>query len=476
MSPYAPSTVRQASSFDLVVLGASTAGLASAWYASRRGLSVAVVDRDEVVGGIASSKVVDGQRVDLGSHGLHPSIRPDLLADLRGLLGDELQWRQPGGRIRLEGRWLDFPIRSTDLMRHAPARLALRAAGDVALQPWRTHRSRRTSTPPASFGAKVRHDLGPTVAAAIYEPYALKLWGVDAQRLSPELFGRRTRARGWAHVRQLIRRTPTSGFWYPAGGFGRIPEVLAADVDARGGSVLLSTEAQRAEASYHGVTVHVAGGSSLRARTLVSTLSPAALLRMFDDAPVIVHEAVQQIRHRAAVFVYLSVPAHRYTDFEAHYFPEPGVSVTRLSEPKGYRSSSADPVGRTVLCAELPVTVGDALWNLSDDELGARVRAELISTGLPDPAPRAVHVERRDDLYPVHEIGFERRQRVVDAWVNGLPNVLALSRQTLFAQDNTHHALAMGEGLAACLRHDGSVDVARWRDAQASVRAHLVEG
>lgn len=468
--------MRQAASFDVIVLGAGTAGLASAWYASRRGLSVAVIDRDDVVGGLASSKVVDGQRVDLGSHGLHPSIRPDLLADLRGLLGDELQWRQPGGRIRLEGRWLAFPIRSTDLLRNAPMRLALGTARDGVLGPWRAHRARRSASPPESFGAQVRHDLGPTVASAIYEPFANKLWGVDAHELSPELFRRRAGSRGGtALLRRLLRRGPRTGFWYPSGGFGRISEVLANDLLARGGIVLLSTEVQRVDASYHGVTADLAGGGSVRGRTLVTTTSPGSLLAMFAEAPLIVHEAVQQMRHRAAVLVYLSVPMHRYTDFETHYFPESAVAVSRLSEPKAYRSSSADPVGRTVLCAELPATVGDDLWNLADDEIAARVRSELVSAGLPDPVPRLVHVERRAGVHPVHELGFERRQRVVDAWTNGLPNVLALRRQMLFAQDNTHHALAMGEGLAACLRHDGSVDAKRWREAQASFRTHLVE-
>jgi protoporphyrinogen oxidase len=197
---------------------------------------------------------------------------------------------------------------------------------------------------------------------------------------------------------------------------------------------------------------------------------------MFDDAPVIVHEAVEHMRQRALVLVYLSVPMHRYTEYEAHYFPDPTVALARLSEPKAYRSSSADPVGRTVLCAELPTTVGDALWNLDDDEIAKRVCADLLATGLPDPNPRLVHVERRTGVYPIYELGFERRERVVEAWTNGLPNVLAVQRQTRFTQDNTHHALATGEALAACLRHDGTVDRRRWREAQASFRAHLVEG
>jgi protoporphyrinogen oxidase len=273
-----------------------------------------------------------------------------------------------------------------------------------------------------------------------------------------------------------MRRSPQTGFWYPSGGFGRIPEAMAADLEARGGSVLLSTEVRTVEASYRGVTVGLGDGGELRARTLITTTSPRALLSMFSESPLIVREAVQQLRHRAAVFVYLSVPMHRYTDFQSHHFPELSTAVLRLSEPKAYRASTADPVGRTVLCAELPATVGDEVWNLDEQALAAKVREDLLSVGLPDPKPTTVHVERRVGVYPVYELGYDRRLRVVDAWINGVPNVVAMPRQTLFATDNTHQALATGEAIAACLRHDGSVDAKRWREAHASIRTHLVEG
>ena len=89
--------------------------------ASRSGSSIG-----RTAGGLAASITVDGQRVDLGSHRLHPSIRRDLLDDLRGLLGDELQLRPRNGRIRLDGRWVAF-LRPADLA--TAARLRSSGAG-----------------------------------------------------------------------------------------------------------------------------------------------------------------------------------------------------------------------------------------------------------------------------------------------------------------------------------------------------------
>ncbi|MDQ3469441.1 MAG: FAD-dependent oxidoreductase [Actinomycetota bacterium] len=83
--------------FDAVVLGGGPAGLAAAWYAARAGRHVALVERAPVVGGLAGSFEVSGVRVDHGSHRLHERTDPSLLADLRTLLGDELQPRPRHG-------------------------------------------------------------------------------------------------------------------------------------------------------------------------------------------------------------------------------------------------------------------------------------------------------------------------------------------------------------------------------------------
>ena len=80
-----------------------------------RGRSVVLVEAAPVLGGMAASVVVGGQRVDLGSHRLHPSAPPAVRALLDELLGDDLQVRTRNGRLRLAGRWVRFPLQAGDL-------------------------------------------------------------------------------------------------------------------------------------------------------------------------------------------------------------------------------------------------------------------------------------------------------------------------------------------------------------------------
>ena len=113
--------------------------------------------------------------------------------------------------------------------------------------------------------------------------------------------------------------------------------------------------------------------------------------------------------HRGVVLVYLVLDEDRYSEFDAHYVPDPDVAFARLSEPKNYRDGP-DPAGRTVLCAEVPATVGDACWAASDDALAQLVLDGMDRLGLRRPAVAGVEVVRLPRVYPVIGVDDDARR------------------------------------------------------------------
>jgi protoporphyrinogen oxidase len=180
------------------------------------------------------------------------------------------------------------------------------------------------------------------------------------------------------------------------------------------------------------------------------------------------------MRFRSMILIYLKLPVPRFTEYDAHYFPAEDIAITRLSEPKNYAARS-EPADSTVLCAELPCSIDDAWWSMTDDELGDVVEDALARARIPVPARRtAVLTRRLTHAYPIYLEGYERHFETLDAWASSLPDVLTYGRQGLFAHDNTHHALAMAYAAADCLR-DGSFDASRWAEYRHEFESHVVE-
>jgi protoporphyrinogen oxidase len=214
----------------------------------------------------------------------------------------------------------------------------------------------------------------------------------------------------------------------------------------------------------------------IEAEHVWSTIPITILSRMASpQAPAEVMEAQSQISYRAMILIYLVIEQPQWTPFDAHYFPDSDIAITRLSEPKNY-SARSEPRNRTVLCAELPCTFDDEMWRASDAELGSLVQRSLAKCGLPiSSAILNVTTKRLKFAYPIYREGYERHFARLDEWCAQLERVLTFGRQGLFAHDNTHHALAMAYAAVDCLKASGEFDTKRWQNYRTEFAKHVVE-
>jgi protoporphyrinogen oxidase len=466
-------------SADLIVVGAGPAGLMAAWRASRSGRSVVVLERANSAGGMASSFSLAGVRVDHGSHRLHPSTAPEIMADLRSLLGNDLQTRPRHGRLRVDDRWVGFPLRPTDLARSLPPATIARIGAEAIAAPWR-----RGGTP-TSYADALRRGLGPTLYDRLYGPYAVKLWGRRGEDIDPEQARVRVRAdTPWKIARRMLRRSgggTAKVFHYPRRGFGQIVDAVADAAVDHGVKLELGAEVSRIRAGRDGVEVHTAAGTVLTAGHLFTTAPLPMLANLVSPtAPPGAIADAAKLTFRAMVLVYLVHSSRsRWTEFDATYLPDAGTPISRISEPANYRVSQEDPTDRTVLCSEIPCSVdpADPVWSASPEQLADLVADTLARLGLPPlrlDGPAAVHVRRLRHVYPVYEQGYAAHLRGLDQWASTLPSVTTFGRLGLFAHDNTHHAFAMAYAAVDALG-SGDWDARVWSAAREAFRDHVVE-
>ena len=455
---------------ELAIVGAGPAGLMAAWQAAEAGHEVTVYEKTNAVGGMSGSFSIAGQRVDFGSHRLHPSTPPHLLQALTSLLGEDLQTRQRNGRIRLYEKWVAFPLRTADLIRHLPLKFSLGSAMDIVQRPFLDNSG-------DTFEDEVRSRLGKTVSDEFYSPYAEKLWGIHPSKIDGELARRRVSASSpLAILQRLIRSSTPTGrsFLYPRKGYGQIVEALADALVNAGGKIELNFPIEGILLNQDSCLLKSPKGE--RTAEFVWTTAPlSALPKMIDPSPKQeIVQAASSLQIRGMLLVYLVLDQPNFTEYDAHYFPGLQTRIARLSEPKNYRDGP-DPKNQTVLCAELPCWTTDEIWSATPDELGEIVKSDIVNLGLPEIHLVKTEVRRLPFVYPVFETSTRNEREMLLEWGNSLSRLLSFGRQGLIVPDNIHHTLAMGWDAAHSLKGNGTFDGSQWNEALRRFEDHVVE-
>jgi protoporphyrinogen oxidase len=469
----------------VVILGAGPAGLGAAFRLARRGdAQVTVLEQKSNVGGNAGSFDLAGMRVDYGSHRLHPSCASEVLDDIRALLGDDLLDRPRHGRIRICGRWIHFPLKPLDLARGLPLRFSANVAADLAYKVF------RNGTEPEegeTFASVLEKGLGRTICDNFYFPYVEKIWGLTPAALSVTLARRRVSAGSISKMTRKIfaafSHSANNGrgrFFYHRNGYGQISEAYCRAAREAGAEVRLGARVQSVVLENNAVkAVHCeqdGRATALPASYVWSTIPITILAKCLKPVvPAEIMQAAENVGYRGMILVYLALEQERFSEFDAHYFPEASIPISRLSEPKNY-SDGHGPERVTVLCAELPCAADAAEWNMSDGELGRLICRSLEKAGIPVRAPiKEVVTRRLRQAYPIYHRGYEVYFDRLDRWLDQIDGFLTFGRQGLFAHDNTHHALFMSYCAVDCLEPDGSFAKARWQDYRKLFESHVVE-
>jgi len=464
---------------EVVVLGGGVAGLAAGYYLARSGRKVVVVERQQQLGGLCGSFESHGFTLDHGPHKLY-SVVPGILDEIRRIMGDELLEHKKRNRIRLLGRYLNYPLKLSNLLPLLGPLRAARLGGDYALALAGGVFSRR---PPTSYEGYILQRFGRGVYELVFEPLAWKVWG-DPRQLSVDLA--RARIPGGGATELILRLLHLKGntaevdapfFYYPKGGFGAWPARLAAEIRAAGGRILTSAipRAIEREGTYVRA-VHVEEGgraTTIPCDTLVSSIPLQALAGLLFPGDREVDEEARRLRLRDLALVFLILKKDRL--FEDHwiFFPERQYPFNRLSEQKAM-NEALGPKGRTAVCCDLTCDHDDPVWNTPDEELVRRCLSGLVEGGLVSPEDfEAGFVRRFRSFYPMYTLDYKEQLEKTYDRLRTAKNLVPTGRLGMFNYNNSDHCLDMGRFISTELeagRQPGEI----WSKLEQRVRSYRI--
>jgi protoporphyrinogen oxidase len=338
-----------------------------------------------------------------------------------------------------------------------------------------------------TFASVLKKGLGRTICQDFYFPYVEKIWGLKPEELSVTLALRRVSGNSLAKMtRKILTMTPgrrangRGRFFYPRNGYGQITDAYFGAAAEAGAEVHLNSHVHGVElenGSVRKVYYEKDGRAfELGANYVWSTIPITVLAKCLKPAvPAEILKAAEGIDYRAMILIYLVLEQERFSEYDAHYFPEASIPISRLSEPKNYNNGHG-PKNLTVLCAELPCAPDSLEWSKSDEELGELACNALETSGIPVKAPiKRIVTRRLRQAYPIYRQGYEAHFKPLDEWLDRIDGLLTFGRQGLFAHDNTHHALYMAYRAADCLAANGLFDRERWQSFRHIFETHVVE-
>jgi protoporphyrinogen oxidase len=104
----------------VVVLGGGPAGLSAAHELARGGRPVTLLERDQLVGGLARTETYRGFRFDIGGHRFY-SKSDEVLRFWADTLGPDLLVRPRLSRIYYRKRFFHYPLQALDALRRLGA-------------------------------------------------------------------------------------------------------------------------------------------------------------------------------------------------------------------------------------------------------------------------------------------------------------------------------------------------------------------
>jgi protoporphyrinogen oxidase len=432
----------------IVIIGAGPAGLTAAYELAKAGVASTILEKDDVVGGIARTATYKGYRFDIGGHRFFTKVT---LVDQmwREVLGDDLIRRSRLSRIYYRGKFYYYPLRALNALFNLGLVETMRC---MASYGWAKLFPRR---PENDFATWVTNRFGRRLFEIFFKTYTEKVWGIPCTEIQAEWAAQRIKGLSLSSAiknalfgelgksKQEVIKTLIDEFEYPRHGPGMMWTRTKALVEERGSRVIFHAPVERIYWREGGVEAVEAGGeiyplthlvSSMPVRELIEKLSPAPPDELLAAAP--------KLHYRDFLTVALVVQKQDLFPDNWIYVHDKDVKLGRIQNFNNWSPEMVPDPSTTCLGLEYFCFEGDGLWTSADSDLIELGKRELGALGLVDPADVIDGaVVRMQKAYPVYDGGYEAAMDAVRRFLPRVPNLQLVGRNGMHRYNNQDHSM-----------------------------------
>lgn len=436
----------------VVIIGAGPAGLTAAYELCKARIESVVLEKDNIVGGLARTVNYNGYYFDMGGHRFFTKVK--VVEDMwHEVLGEDFLQRNRLSRIYYNKRYFYYPLRILNALSGLGtwnSFLILLSYFKVRLLP---------DEPEETFEQWISNRFGIRLYKTFFKIYTEKVWGISCSEIRAEWAAQRIMGLSLLTAlknslldqqnlhKGAIIKTLIDSFHYPKLGPGMMWEKVANHVQNDGSTVRLETEVERifwTNDKIDSLEVKSNGQKELVKGThFISTMPIRELIQKFEPTPPEnVLKAAMELNYRDFLTVVLIINKRDVFPDNWIYIHDPNVKVGRIQNFKNWSPYMVPDPDKTCLGLEYFCFEGDGLWTMSNQELIELGKKELEILGLANPSEvEDGTVVRMPKAYPVYDSTYKESLKVIRQFVDQFHNLHLVGRNGMHKYNNQDHSM-----------------------------------
>ncbi|MFK8037959.1 MAG: FAD-dependent oxidoreductase [Crocinitomicaceae bacterium] len=433
-----------------IIIGAGPAGMSCAYELKKRGKEVEVYEASKHVGGMARSFDLWGQRVDVGPHRFF-SKQKEINQFFNELIGDDFTIVERHTRIFYRKRFFEYPLKLVNVLKNLPTLVIFQILWFFGLQKIKPKKEAK------NFEEWVTNRFGKKLFEIFFKHYTEKLWGVKCTEIDADWAAQRIKTLTLTGaVKSAIfgnsgnkHKTLIDQFAYPQNGSGTLYERAADYIINNGGTLNFETPIKRIVLNPEGNKVRgieLINGTTVEATSIVSTMPITTMVKGFENVPDKVLTAVDSLKFRNTILVYLEVDHSDLFNDNWLYIHSPNVKHGRITNFRNWCPSLNRGKKTTILCLEFWCFEHEKIWTIEEEHLVKMAKKEVREINI---IPNDIKILNAQILkvpkcYPVYKTGYQKNMDIVIEYLNSIDGLYPIGRYGAFKYNNQDHSILMG--------------------------------